>query len=70
MRRHDALSRHQAGLRRLFAEVPVLSERTRRKILRSIHEGARDIARDIATTEAYVTSRREMTRCVGHYLIG
>jgi len=30
-----------------------------RKILRSIHEGARDLARDIATTEAYVTSRRE-----------
>lgn len=30
-----------------------------RKILRSIHEGARDLARDIATTEAYVISRRE-----------
>src|SRR5712692_5350819 len=30
-----------------------------RKVLRSIHEGARDVARDIATTEAYVTSRRE-----------
>jgi hypothetical protein len=30
-----------------------------RKILRSVHEGARDMARDIATTEAYVTSRRE-----------
>jgi hypothetical protein len=30
-----------------------------RKILRSIHEGARDMARDIATTEAYVISRRE-----------
>jgi hypothetical protein len=30
-----------------------------RKILRSIHEGARDMARDIATTEAYVTSKRE-----------
>ena len=29
-----------------------------RKILRSIHEGARDMARDIATTDAYVTSRR------------
>src|SRR5712692_55062 len=29
------------------------------KVLRSIHEGARDVARDIATTEAYVTSRRE-----------
>ena len=30
-----------------------------RKILRSIHEGARDLARDIAATEAYATSRRE-----------
>jgi transposase len=30
-----------------------------RKILRSVHEGARDIARDIATTDAYVTSRRQ-----------
>jgi transposase len=30
-----------------------------RKILRSIHEGARDMAREIATTDAYVTSRRE-----------
>jgi hypothetical protein len=28
-----------------------------RKILRSIHEGARDMARDIARTEAYATSR-------------
>jgi hypothetical protein len=30
-----------------------------RKLLRSIHEGARDMARDIAATDAYVTSRRE-----------
>jgi hypothetical protein len=30
-----------------------------RKVLRSIHEGARDLARDIATTDAYVTSRRQ-----------
>jgi transposase len=30
-----------------------------RKILRSIHEGARDMARDIAATDAYLTSRRE-----------
>src|SRR5437763_6032239 len=30
-----------------------------RKVPRSIHEQARDVARDIATTEAYVTSRRE-----------
>src|SRR3954471_11040638 len=30
-----------------------------RKVLRSIHEGARDMARDIAGTEDYVTSRRQ-----------
>jgi hypothetical protein len=30
-----------------------------RKILRSIHEGARNMARDIAETDAYVTSRCE-----------
>jgi transposase len=30
-----------------------------RKILRSVHEGARDMARAIATTDAYVTSRRQ-----------
>src|SRR5256884_9361030 len=30
-----------------------------RKIPRSIHEGARDMARDIAATDSYVTSRRE-----------
>jgi transposase len=30
-----------------------------RKLLRSIHEGARDLAREIAKTEAYQTSRRQ-----------
>src|SRR3977135_2614941 len=30
-----------------------------RKILRSVHEGARDVAREIAKTEAYATSRRQ-----------
>jgi len=30
-----------------------------RKIMRSIHEGARDMARDIANTDAYIASRRE-----------
>jgi hypothetical protein len=30
-----------------------------RKVTRSIHEGARDIARDIAKTDAYLTSRRQ-----------
>src|ERR1041384_3294562 len=45
-----------SGLR---TETAVLSKRPARKIPRSIHEGARDMARDIAKTEAYVTSRRE-----------
>jgi transposase len=30
-----------------------------RKVMRSIHEGARNLARDIATTDAYVASRRQ-----------
>jgi len=30
-----------------------------RKVMRSINEGARDMARDIAKTDAYVTSRRQ-----------
>ena len=30
-----------------------------RKIMRSVHEGARDTARDIATTDAYLASRRQ-----------
>ena len=30
-----------------------------RKVARSIHEGARDFARDIAKTDAYLTSRRQ-----------
>ena len=30
-----------------------------RKLTRSIHEGARDLARDLSLTDAYLTSRRE-----------
>lgn len=30
-----------------------------RKVLRSIHEGARDLARELSLTDAYLTSRRE-----------
>jgi hypothetical protein len=33
-----------------------------RKILRSVHEGARDLARDIATTDAYLVSRRHRSK--------
>jgi hypothetical protein len=35
---------------------------TARKVPRSIHEGARDMARDIAATDAYVTSRRQQKK--------
>ena len=38
------------------AATPVVPAR---KVPRSIHEGARDLARDLAHTDAYVTSRRE-----------
>jgi hypothetical protein len=39
-----------------------------RKLLRSIHEDARDFAREIAKTEAYQTSRyqRKRSRCCSH----
>jgi hypothetical protein len=57
--RHDALRRQQAGLPGLFAEAAVLPQRPRRQDPASIHEGARDLARDIAAADAYVTSRRE-----------
>ena len=30
-----------------------------RKIMRSIHEGARDLARDIVTSDVYLSSRRQ-----------
>jgi transposase len=33
-----------------------------RKVTRSIHEGARDLARDIATTDAYLVSRRQQKK--------
>lgn len=33
-----------------------------RKVTRSIHEGARDLARDIASTDAYLVSRRQRTK--------
>jgi hypothetical protein len=37
----------------------LLSQGTARKIPGSIHERVRDMARDIAKTEAYATSRRQ-----------
>jgi len=38
-----------------------------RKVPRSIHESARDVARDIAKTEAYVVSRRERKKIEMHF---
>ena len=52
--RHDAISRKQLRLRSPPIESPMLSQNPHRKILRSIHEGARDIAK----TEDYEISRK------------
>ena len=57
--RHHALPRQQARLRRLRLKPRCCPNTPARKVTRSIHEGARDKARDIAKTDAYVTSRRE-----------
>ena len=35
---------------------------TTRKIMRSVHEGARDLARDISRSDAYLVSRRQQRR--------
>ena len=51
-------SRDEKGRDRWELQLKQLPKH-RHEILRSIHEGARDMARDIATTDAYVTSRRE-----------
>ena len=37
----------------------MLKQEPARKVARSIHEGAGDMARDIAKTDAYLTSRRQ-----------
>lgn len=54
--RHGRL-RESDLLRELFKTA--LRRCPAREIPRSIHEGARDMARDIARTEAYATSRRQ-----------
>ena len=58
----DGLERYRA--RKTDCDACDLRSRCRpgdagRKVLRSIHEGARDLARDLSKTDAYVTSRRE-----------
>ena len=42
----------------LCTKAPLLPEAPARKVLRSIYEGARDMAREIAKTEAYQISRK------------
>ena len=54
--RHRA-TRHDCGVCALKPRC--CPSRPARKVLRSIHEGARDVARGIARTEAYAVSRRE-----------
>ena len=58
----DGLYRYRA--RKADCDACALRSRCRpgdqgRKLLRSIHEGARDLARDLSLTDAYLTSRRE-----------
>jgi hypothetical protein len=61
----DGLYRYRA--RKADCDACDLRQRCRpgeagRKVLRSIHEPAHDVARQIATTEAYLISRRERKR--------
>ena len=44
------------------ANVGLLPEGPVRKVVRSIHEGAKAMARDIAQTDAYLTFRREQKK--------
>jgi transposase len=58
----DGIDKYRA--RKADCDACDLRERCRpgdagRKVLRSIHEGARDLARDLSETDAYVASRRE-----------
>jgi Transposase DDE domain len=46
-------------VRCLQSAIALPSRGAGRKLLRSIHEDARDVARKIALTDAYLTSRRE-----------
>ena len=55
-RRDDALlSRQQVRLQCLRIEASLLQ----RRVPRSIHEGARDMVRDLSKTDAWLISRRE-----------
>jgi hypothetical protein len=51
----ETIMRRHTEMERVIAELSGLG----RKVLRSVHEGARDLARDLSLTDAYLTSRRE-----------
>jgi hypothetical protein len=53
------MGERQSGQEALSLKPRCCPNAPARKIPRSIHEGARDMARDIATIDVYVTSRRE-----------
>ena len=58
----DGIDKYRA--RKADCDACALRDRCRpgdagRKVLRSIHEGARDMARDLSLSDAYLTSRRE-----------
>jgi len=55
----DALPGQRARLRGVSPEAALLPHAPARKISRSIYEGARDLAREIAKTDEYQTSRRQ-----------
>jgi hypothetical protein len=58
----DGFMRYRAGQRDCGAcalKEQCCPGQPARKVARSIHEGARDLARNLSESEAYVTSRRE-----------
>lgn len=58
----DGFMRYRAGQRDCGAcalKEQCCPGQPARKVARSIHEGARDLARDLSESDAYVTSRRE-----------
>lgn len=56
---HYHLSRQSARLHIVCNESDVLSDTPFRKIVRSIHEDARELDRALANTDAYTQSRRD-----------
>jgi hypothetical protein len=54
---HAPATKHDCGACALKPRC--CPNRPARKLLRSIHEGARDLARDVAKTEEYAVSRQQ-----------